>query len=67
MAVSEVIKLQLIVRDATMASAPAVIDVVVKNPTPAVVDPMPKGCGCATGIELLPLFALALLRRRKRS
>jgi hypothetical protein len=66
-AVSEVVKLQLIVRDATSASEPAIVDVVVKNPTPAAVNPTPKGCGCATGLELLPVFALVLLRRRKRS
>jgi large repetitive protein len=69
-AVSEVVKLQLIVRDRTEASDPAFVDVVVKNPNPMVVEPeMPKGCGCTTGFELLPLAMLGLLfrARRKRS
>ena len=66
-AVSEVVKLQLIVRDLTQASEPAVVDVVVKNPSPMVVDPKPKGCGCASGFDLLPLAALGLMFRRRRS
>ncbi len=69
-AVNEVVKLQLIVRDASQASEPAVIDVVIKNPTPVVdVNPMPKGCGCTSGFELLPFAALGLLflGRRRRS
>ena len=67
--ISEVVKLQLVVHDRTSASEPAVVDVVVKNPTAVVEDPKPKGCGCTTGFELLPLAALGLLfrARRKRS
>ncbi len=65
--VSEVVKLQLIVRDGSLASAPAIVDVVVKNPTPVNdVNPMPTGCGCASGFELVPLVALALVLRRRR-
>ena len=63
---SEVVKLQLIVRDRTEASDPAFVDVVVKNPNPIVEEPKPKGCGCMTGIELLPLAALGLLFRSRR-
>ncbi len=63
---SEVVKLQLIVRDRTEASDPAVVDVVVKNPNPIVEQPKPMGCGCMTGIELLPLAALGLLFRSRR-
>jgi large repetitive protein len=67
--VSEVVKLQLVVRDATSASAPAVIDVVVKNPTPVdMVNPMTKACGCSSGLELVPFAALVLaFRARRRS
>ncbi|MFO0597075.1 MAG: M36 family metallopeptidase [Myxococcaceae bacterium] len=63
---SEVIQLQLVVHDATLASAPAVIAITVKNPNP--VDPMvnPKGCGCTSGLELLPLAVLGLLARVRR-
>ena len=67
---SEVVKLQLVVRDLTEASDPAVVDVVVKNPNPIIEEPKPKGCGCTTGFELLPLAALGLMfrsRRRERS
>jgi hypothetical protein len=63
---SDVVKLQLIVRDLTSASAPAVVDVVVQNPTAALEDPRPKGCGCTTGFELLPLAALGLMFRSRR-
>lgn len=62
-----VVKLQLIVRDSLQASAPAVVDVVIKNPNPVVVEPMPKGCGCMTGAELLPLALVGLLLRRRRA
>src|SRR3990167_5447545 len=50
-AVSEVIRLQLIVRDLTEASLPVTVDVTVKNPSPIVEEPKPKGCGCTTGFE----------------
>lgn len=64
---AEVVRIQLVVNDAMLASAPAIVDVVVKNPNPVVVEPeMPKGCGCATGAELLPLLLLGLVARRKR-
>lgn len=69
-AVSEVVRLQLIVRDSLLASEPAIVDVVVKNPSAVNnVNPTPKGCGCTTGFELLPLAVLGLLlrARRKRS
>ena len=65
---SEVVQLQLIVRDRTEASDPAVVDVVVKNPTGVVPpDVKPKGCGCTTGFELLPLAMLGLLFRARRN
>ena len=65
-AVSEVVRLQLVVRDATQASEPALVDIAVKNPTPVVVDPKPKGCGCTSGFELLPLSLLGLLLQVRR-
>lgn len=62
-----VVRLQLVVRDASLASAPAVVDVVVKNPNPTTtVPPMPKGCGCTTGVEFLPLALLGLVLRGRR-
>ncbi|MFZ5438727.1 MAG: myxosortase-dependent M36 family metallopeptidase [Myxococcota bacterium] len=67
--VSEVVKLQLVVRDGSLSSAPAVVDVVVKNPSPPItnVNPTnPSGCGCTSGIELLPIAALLVLRARRR-
>lgn len=65
--VSDVVKLQLVVRDPTQASAPAVVDVVIKNPTPTTdLAPMTRGCGCASGLELLPFAALGLLLRARR-
>ncbi len=69
--VNGAVRLQLVARDAFAASAPAIIDVVIRNPNPAPVpiDPeLPKGCGCASGFELFPLAALvfALRARRKR-
>ena len=63
---SEVVKLQLVVRDLVQASDPAIIDVVVKNPGFVEVPPMPKGCGCTSGFELLPLLALGLMFRGRR-
>ncbi len=65
-AASEVVKLQLVVRDLTEASDPAFVDVVVKNPNPVVEEPKPKGCGCTTGFELIPLAMLGLLFRSRR-
>ncbi|MBL8911419.1 MAG: M36 family metallopeptidase [Archangium sp.] len=68
-AAQEVVRVQLVVRDAARASAPAICDVVIKNPNPVVEMPMPRGCGCMTGVELLPLalLGLALRSRRRRS
>ncbi len=63
---SEVVKLQLVVRDLTQASDPAIVDVVVKNPAFVEVPPTPKGCGCTSGFELLPLLALGLMFRSRR-
>ncbi|MDP1829862.1 MAG: myxosortase-dependent M36 family metallopeptidase [Archangium sp.] len=66
---SEVVRLQLVVRDRTEASEPAFVDITVKNPNVVIEEPKPKGCGCTTGLELLPLAALGLMfrARRKRS
>lgn len=65
---SEIVRLQLVVRDLTEASEPAMVDVVVKNPSPIVEEEPkpPKGCGCTTGFELLPLAAMALMFRARR-
>ncbi len=71
--VNGVVQLQLVARDAVSTSAPAVIDVIVRNPNPVEtvdpdIKPMPTGCGCSGGFELFPLAALifALRARRKR-
>lgn len=67
--VSEVVRLQLVVRDGSLASAPAVVDVVVKNPSPPInnLNPTnPTGCGCTSGVELLPFAALLVMRARRR-
>jgi hypothetical protein len=64
---SEVVRLQLVARDAAgLVSEPAVVDVVVKNPNPVVEPEMPKGCGCTTGAELLPLLLVGVWARRRR-
>jgi uncharacterized protein (TIGR03382 family) len=60
-----VVKLQLVVRDATLASEPAIVDVVVKNPNRPY-DMTKMGCGCTSGLELLPFAALGLLFRARR-
>lgn len=68
--VQETVRVQLVARDGSLASAPAVVDVVVKNPAPAVnpVNPTGPGCGCTAGVDagLLALGALALALRRRR-
>jgi uncharacterized protein (TIGR03382 family) len=63
---TDVVRLQLIVRDPTQASAPAFTDVTVRNPNPMTVTPMPKGCGCTSGFELIPLALLGLVVRSRR-
>jgi hypothetical protein len=63
---SEVVRLQLVVRDLTEASEPAFVDITVKNPGFVAEEPKPKGCGCTTGFELLPLAALGLMFRARR-
>lgn len=58
--------LQVVANDGSLSSAPAVVEVVVKDAgTPAAT---PKPCGCSTGAEgLVPLLGLASLRRRRRA
>jgi uncharacterized protein (TIGR03382 family) len=64
---SAVVRMQLVVRDPTQASSPAVVDIVVRNPNPMTnVNPTPKGCGCASGFELVPLALLGLALRSRR-
>ncbi|MFT3707319.1 MAG: myxosortase-dependent M36 family metallopeptidase [Archangium sp.] len=64
---TDVVRLQLIVRDPTQASAPAFTDITVRNPNPTMmVTPMPKGCGCTSGFELIPLAVIGLLVRSRR-
>lgn len=68
-AVEETVRLQLVVRDATLASEPAFVDIVVKNPAPSVDEqPKPTGCGCAAGLDVgvVALGALAMALRRRR-
>jgi MYXO-CTERM domain-containing protein len=67
-----VVALQLVVRDVEFASAPARVDVVVRNQARTGVESDSKrtGCGCTTGLDAGAaglLSVVALLRARRRT